>query len=369
MTVRSYVKRKSMRACKRMAAAVLAFGLGVSLPGQTAWAKDWEDREDWTLSEAVVDTEGREGFVWEAETGPAPKNTGSSQVSRTGPPGDSQDSAAGAGPDGGGNGSLQVSQTSPSEDSQGASEKPSGPVGTEVSGQAPSDPAGGTGTSGQAPSGPAGGTGTSGQAPPGPVGGTGTSGQTPPGPAGGTGTSGQASSGPAGGTQDGSQAPGDFAGRTDAAGVTQASDGPSSSGSNPSGETSGAGQANAGNQEDASIPRPEIKSEGAVVMDAATGKILLGKNETARFYPASITKLMTAMLVLEKTDLSDMVTFSKSATTNLESGASTLNLTEGDRLTVEQCLYGLLLKSANEIGNALAEHISGSVRRYNVFQG
>lgn len=109
------------------------------------------------------------------------------------------------------------------------------------------------------------------------------------------------------------------------------------------------------------IAKPEIQSEGAVVIDGATGEILFGKNEKNRFYPASTTKLMTALLTLERTNLSDMVTFSKSATTNLESGASTLNLTEGDRLTVEQCLYGLLLKSANEIGNALAEHISGSV--------
>ena len=65
---------------------------------------------------------------------------------------------------------------------------------------------------------------------------------------------------------------------------------------------------------------------------------------------------MTAMLVLERANLGDTVTFSKAATTNLESGAVSLNLTEGDKLTVEQCLYGLLLKSANEIGNGLAEH-------------
>ena len=109
------------------------------------------------------------------------------------------------------------------------------------------------------------------------------------------------------------------------------------------------------------VPRPQIQSEGAVVIDGATGAVIYGKNENSRFYPASTTKLMTALLVLERTDLKDMVTFSKGATTNLEAGASTLNLTEGDRLTVEQCLYGLLLKSANEIGNALAEHVSGSV--------
>ena len=110
-----------------------------------------------------------------------------------------------------------------------------------------------------------------------------------------------------------------------------------------------------------SVTKPVIQAEGAVVIDAATGNILYGKNERTRFYPASTTKLMTAMLVLERASLGETVTFSKTATTNLESGAVSLNLTEGDQLTVEQCLYGLLLKSANEIGNALAEHVAGSV--------
>ncbi len=114
----------------------------------------------------------------------------------------------------------------------------------------------------------------------------------------------------------------------------------------------------------ASVAKPEIKSEGAVVIDASTGNVLYGKNEKTRFYPASTTKLMTAMLVLEQAGLGDTVTFSKTATTNLESGAVSLNLTEGDKLTVEQCLYALLLKSANEVGNGLAEHVGGSVSNF-----
>lgn len=111
-----------------------------------------------------------------------------------------------------------------------------------------------------------------------------------------------------------------------------------------------------------SVAKPVIQAEGAVVIDAATGNILYGKNERTRFYPASTTKLMTAMLVLERASLGETVTFSKTATTNLESGAVSLNLTEGDQLTVEQCLYGLLLKSANEIGNALAEYKKPGMR-------
>ncbi|WP_347559679.1 hypothetical protein [Clostridium sp. AM58-1XD] len=69
------------------------------------------------------------------------------------------------------------------------------------------------------------------------------------------------------------------------------------------------------------VAQPTIQSEGAVLMDAATGTVLYGKNENTQFYPASITKLMTGLLVVENCSLDDKVTFSKSATTNLESGA------------------------------------------------
>lgn len=113
-----------------------------------------------------------------------------------------------------------------------------------------------------------------------------------------------------------------------------------------------------------SVAQPEIQSEGAVLMDAATGELLFSKNGDTRYYPASITKLMTALLVAENCNLSDTVTFSQKATTKLESGAVTLGLVEGDKLTVEQCLYGLLLKSANEVANGLAEHTSGSIEAF-----
>ncbi len=112
------------------------------------------------------------------------------------------------------------------------------------------------------------------------------------------------------------------------------------------------------------LEEPVIQAEGAVVIDASSGEILYGKNARERFYPASITKLMTALLVMEKCNLDDTVTFSETATANLESGAVSLGLVEGDKLTVRQCLYALLLKSANEVGNGLAEHVSGSVSQF-----
>ena len=134
-------------------------------------------------------------------------------------------------------------------------------------------------------------------------------------------------------------------------------------------QTGGGNQANTGSPTGAGttesdVAKPQIQSEGAVLLDASTGNLLFSKNGDTKYYPASITKLMTALLVAERCSLSDKVTFSKTATTNLESGAVTLGLVEGDTLTVEQSLYGLMLKSANEVANGLAEHVSGSVAAF-----
>lgn len=126
----------------------------------------------------------------------------------------------------------------------------------------------------------------------------------------------------------------------------------------------GSAQTNAAATAQPAVSEPTVVAEGAVLLDAASGKVLYGKNPDKQFYPASITKVMTALIVLERCNLNDTVAFSSTATTNLESGAVSLNITEGDKLTVEQCLYGLLLKSANEIGNGLAEHVAGSVSAF-----
>lgn len=148
---------------------------------------------------------------------------------------------------------------------------------------------------------------------------------------------------------------------------TTASPGGGASGttSNVTGQGPSAGSGTTGGEAAAgtstAIQEPVVVAEGAVLLDASTGRVLYGKNQDKQFYPASITKIMTALIVLERCDLKDKVTFSSTATTNLESGAVSLDITEGDVLTVEQCLYGLLLKSANEIGNGLAEHVAGSV--------
>ena len=118
--------------------------------------------------------------------------------------------------------------------------------------------------------------------------------------------------------------------------------------------TAAAGSAEAANA-------PAIASEGAVLYNATSGKFLYEKNANHQYYPASITKFMTALLVLENASQDDTVVFSSAATENLESGAVNLELTKGDRVKVRDCLYGLMLKSANEVANGLAEHVSGSV--------
>ena len=85
-----------------------------------------------------------------------------------------------------------------------------------------------------------------------------------------------------------------------------------------------------------------------------------GKNLHETYYPASITKVLTALIVLEHCSLDEEVTFSYDAVYNVESGSSNAGIDEGDVLTVRDCLYALLLQSANEAANALAEHVSGS---------
>lgn len=104
-----------------------------------------------------------------------------------------------------------------------------------------------------------------------------------------------------------------------------------------------------------------IQAEGGIVMDADTGTVLFGKNIHNTYFPASITKILTALIVIERCDLDEMVTFSHDAVYNVEAGSSSAGLDVGDVLSVRDCLYALLLKSANEAANALAEHVAGSV--------
>lgn len=107
-----------------------------------------------------------------------------------------------------------------------------------------------------------------------------------------------------------------------------------------------------------------VNAEAAILIDGNTGAVLYAKNIEEKEYPASITKIMTTLIALEKGNLSDTVKFSANAVYSIEFGSSHLGLTEGEELTLEQCLYGIMMASANEISNAVAEHIAGSIDEY-----
>ena len=106
---------------------------------------------------------------------------------------------------------------------------------------------------------------------------------------------------------------------------------------------------------------PVIGAESAILVDSKSGAVLYQKNVNERLYPASTTKLMTALLTIENTNMNDIVTFSYDSVHNIESTSSRIGIDEGEQLTVEQCLYGLLLGSGNEVAYALAEHVAGDV--------
>lgn len=110
---------------------------------------------------------------------------------------------------------------------------------------------------------------------------------------------------------------------------------------------------------------PEIAEETGILMEASTGQILFDKDMDAIRYPASTTKVMTALLILENIeDLSQVVTFTDVITPDLEPGNSTINAKVGEELTVEQCLYAIMLASANEVCTQMAVHIAGSVDNF-----
>jgi serine-type D-Ala-D-Ala carboxypeptidase (penicillin-binding protein 5/6) len=101
----------------------------------------------------------------------------------------------------------------------------------------------------------------------------------------------------------------------------------------------------------------EAASSYAVV-DAQTGRLLLGQAEDARLPIASLTKMWTALIAIENSNLDDMVTVSKRAA---YSEGSSIYLEEGQEIKLEHLLYGLMLRSGNDAATAIAEHVGGSV--------
>ena len=111
----------------------------------------------------------------------------------------------------------------------------------------------------------------------------------------------------------------------------------------------------------AAVEKPEINAKAAMLIERNSGMTLFELNTDQKVYPASLTKIMTALLVLENCRLTDQITVTETALQGLDKSGSTADLQAGEVLNVEQLLYCILLSSANEACNVAAEHIDGSV--------
>ena len=114
---------------------------------------------------------------------------------------------------------------------------------------------------------------------------------------------------------------------------------------------------------------PEVTAGAALLMDAANDEVLYEKNANERMYPASITKVMTALLVLEAVDagqlsLDQVITASNTYQSDLSPNGSSQNIRPGEQMSVRDLLYCLLVASANEAANILAEAVDGSVSAF-----
>ena len=109
---------------------------------------------------------------------------------------------------------------------------------------------------------------------------------------------------------------------------------------------------------------PAVGAESAILMEANTGTILYEKNIHEELYPASTTKILTCLIGSEQCQMNEMVTMSHDAVFSIPRDSSNAGLDERAEITVEQCMYAILVGSANEAANALGEHVSGSMEAF-----
>ena len=109
---------------------------------------------------------------------------------------------------------------------------------------------------------------------------------------------------------------------------------------------------------------PNVASTAAILVESSTGKILYEKNAYEKMFPASTTKVLTAILVLESCDLNEIATVSHNAIYSIPNGYVNCNLQEGEKISVKDLMYALMVKSANDAAIVLAEHVGGSVENF-----
>ena len=105
---------------------------------------------------------------------------------------------------------------------------------------------------------------------------------------------------------------------------------------------------------------PVVGAESAILMELQTGTILYAKNIHQREYPASTTKILTTLIAAERCQMDEIVTFSHDAVFDTPWDSSHIAMDVGQELTMEQCLNAILIRSANEVCYAVAEHITGT---------
>ena len=107
-----------------------------------------------------------------------------------------------------------------------------------------------------------------------------------------------------------------------------------------------------------------INAKSAIMVEVNTGKIVYENNAKEIEFPASVTKVLTAIIVLENCELTDMAIVSEKSISNIPSGYVVAPLFVGEKMSVEDLLYALMLKSANDAAYVLAEHVGGSVEEF-----
>lgn len=120
---------------------------------------------------------------------------------------------------------------------------------------------------------------------------------------------------------------------------------------------------NVSNEQEAEVEDvfKDITAPNLVLSETKTGRILYERNADEKIYPASVTKLLTAILVVEKCNLNETLTVSENAVKSVPFGYVNANLKIGEQLKVKDVLYAMLIPSANDAANALAEHVGGSI--------
>lgn len=114
----------------------------------------------------------------------------------------------------------------------------------------------------------------------------------------------------------------------------------------------------------ASSDELQIGSPSCILIESSTGEILYEKNSNEKRFPASTTKIMTAILTVENCKLTDVATASHNAVYSVPPTYSHASIVEGEELTIEQLLNVLLIQSASDAANTLAEHVGGSIENF-----